>query len=84
MNGKTKVCRNNHVGFRRQLQEAESILAEEEDDNTTFEYSPLCGQELPAKNDPEVVLFSGVAIRKCHGCKGEIVQNINLLSKDFI
>ena len=51
------MYRNIHVGLGRQLQEAKSILAE--DDDTPTESSPPSSQELPAENFPEVVLFSG-------------------------
>ena len=36
----------------------------------------------PVENVLEVVLFSGLGIQKCHGCKGEIVKkNVPALLK---
>ena len=46
-----------------QLQEAESILAEEDGDDMPIESSPTCGQEPPAENYLEVLLFSGLAVK---------------------
>ena len=69
--GKKTVYKNIHSGLRRQLQEAESILVEEDD--MPIESSPPCGQELPVEIYPEVVLYSGLSMKKCHGCKGQIV-----------
>ena len=66
-----------------QLQEAEFILTEEEDNDMPIESSPPCGQELLAENYPQAVLFSGVGIKKWHGCKGEIVWKMYPSPKDF-
>ena len=76
---RTKVHRNIHVGFGKQLQESESILADDIYD-ASIDSSPLCGQELPGENFPEVVLFSGLGITKFQRCKGEVMNP----PKDFI
>ena len=67
--GYRKIC----VGLGRQLPETESILAKEDDYDMPIESSIPCDQEPPAENYPEAVLFSGLGMLKCHGCKGEIV-----------
>ena len=63
--------KNTHIGLRRQLEEAEAILAEED---VPIGCSPPCSQELPQENFPEVVLLAAYGVRKCHGCKGEILK----------
>ena len=59
-----------HVGLGRQLKEAEAILAKD----VAIDCSPPCTQELPDKNFPEVVLLTAFGVRKCHGCKGQILK----------
>ena len=70
---KSSVNKNMHVGLARQLKEAEAILAEED---VPIDYSPPCTQELPVENFPEVVLLAALGIRKCHGCKGQIIKKL--------
>ena len=41
-----------------------------------IECSPPCSQELPQENFPEVVLLAAFGVRKCHGCKREILNKI--------
>ena len=33
-----------------------------------------CTQELPEENFPEVVLLAALGVRRCHGCKGQIIR----------
>ena len=63
--------KNIHVGLRRQLQEAEANMAEEDG---PLDCSSPCTQELPEENFPEVVLLATLGVRKCHGCKGQIIK----------
>ena len=48
---------------------AEAILMEKE-----INCSPPCSQGPPKDNVPEVVLMAALGIRRCHGCKGEILK----------
>ena len=59
--GRGRVYRNIHLGLGKQFQEATLILAEEDCD-VPIDLSPLCGQEPPEKNFPEVVVLSGLGI----------------------
>ena len=70
---KSSVNKNMQVGLGRQLKEAEAILAEE---LVPIDCSPPCTQELPEENFLEVVLLDALGVRKCHGCKGQIVKKI--------
>ena len=47
--GRGKVYRNIPLGLEKQLQEAESISAQEDSDTPT-DSSLACGQELPEEN----------------------------------
>ena len=60
-----------HVGLGRQLKEAKAILAEE---HVAIDCSPPFGEELPKENFLEVVLLAALDVRKCQGCKGEILR----------
>ena len=60
-----------HVGLGRQLKEAKAILAEED---VPIECSPPCTKELSEENFTEVVLLATLCIRKCHGCKGQLIR----------
>ena len=63
--------KNMHECLGRQLKEAEAILAEEDIPN---DCPPLCSQELPQEDFPEVVLLAALGVRKCHSCKGQILE----------
>ena len=62
-----------HVGLGRQLKEAKAILAEED---VPIDCCPPCTQELPKENFPEVVLLATLGVRKCCGCKGQIMKKM--------
>ena len=68
---RANVYETMYVGLRRQYKEAKAILAEED---VPIAFSPLCSQELPEENFPEVVLLVALGVRKCHSCKGEIIS----------
>ena len=72
--------KNIRIGLGRQLKEAEAILAEED---VPFDCSPPCSQELPQENLPEVVLLAALGVRKCHGCKGQILKQNCQPPKEF-
>ena len=42
--------------------------------NVPTDCSPSCTQELHEENFSEVVLLGSSGIRKCHGCKGQIIR----------
>ena len=65
--------KNMYVGLGRQLKEAKAILAEE---YVPIDCSPPCTQTLPEENFPEVILLATLGVRKCHGCKGQIIKKI--------
>ena len=69
--GRANVFKAMHVGLGRQLKEAEAILAEED---TPIDCSHPCNQELLQKKFPEVVPLAAFGVRKCQGCKGEIIR----------
>ena len=58
---------------------AEAILAGKE-----INCSPLCSQGPPEDNVPEVVLMAALGIRRCHGCKGEILKQNCQPPKDLV
>ena len=58
---------------------AEAILAEKE-----INCSPPCSQGPPKDNVPEVVLMAALGIRRCHGCKGEILKQNCQTPKDLV
>ena len=70
-----------HVGLGKQLWEAKAILAEE---HVPIECSPPYAQDLTAENFSEVVLLATLGVRKCHGCKGQIIRNNFQLPKDLV
>ena len=51
--------------------EAEAILAKED---ALIACSPPYSQELPEENFLEIVPPAALGLRKCHGCKGEIIR----------
>ena len=51
--GRANVYKTMHVGFGMQLQEAKSILAEENAD-APVDCSPPCGQQSPKENFPKL------------------------------
>ena len=57
-----------HIGLGRQLQEARSILGEE-NAYETINCSPPCGQELPDENFREAGLLSGLGYKSAHSQK---------------
>ena len=59
-----------HVGLKRQIREAEAILAMKD---VPIDCFPSCTQELPKENFLEVVLLATLDVRKCHGYKGQII-----------
>ena len=61
--------KTSHIGLACQITVAEAILVEKE-----INCSPLCSQGPPRDNVPEVVLMAALGIRRCHGCKGEILK----------
>ena len=61
--------KTNHIGLTHQITVAEAILAEKE-----INCSPPCSQGPPKDNALEVVLMAALGIRRCHGCKGEILK----------
>ena len=80
--GRGKVYRTMHVGLGGKLQEAESIIAKENTD-IPIDCSPPCGQEMPEENFQEVVLNTGLGLRRFHSCKGKIKKKRCPLPKDF-
>ena len=79
--GKNKANRNFHVGFGRQLQEAQHIL--DDNDDTQIESSSYCGQGYPAENGPDLSYLAGLGIRKSHGCQEDIVCSMYPPPKGF-
>ena len=74
------VNTNMHVGLGRQLKEAEATLAEED---VPIDCSPPYTQEQPKENFLEVLLAT-LGVRKCHGCKGQIIRKNCQLLKDLV
>ena len=70
-----------HVGLGRQLKEAEAILAEED---VPTDCSPPCIKEMPEENFAEVVLLAALGVRKCNGCKGQIIRKNCQPPKDSV
>ena len=77
---KATVKKTSHLGLAHQITVVEAILAEKE-----INCSPPCSQGPPEDNVPEVVLMAALGIRRCHGCKGEILkQNCKPPPKDLV
>ena len=76
---KTTVKKTTHIGFTLQIAVAEAILMEKE-----INCSPPCSQEPHEDNAPEVVLMAALGIRRCHGCKGEILKQNCQPPKDLV
>ena len=76
---KTTVKKTSHIGLAHQITVAEAILAEKE-----INCSPPCFQGPPRDNVPEVVLMAALGIRRCHGCKGEILKKNCQPPKDLV
>ena len=76
---KTTVKKTSHTGLACQITVAEAILAEKE-----INCSPSCSQGPPKDNVPEVVLMATLGIRRCHGCKGEILKQNCQPPKDLM
>ena len=75
------VNKNMHVGLGKQLKEAKAVLAEED---VPIDCSPPCTQEFPEENFSEVVLLATFGVRKCHGCKGQIIRKNCQPPKDSV
>ena len=76
---KKTVKKTSHIGLARQITVAEAILTEKE-----INCSPPCSQGPPKDNVPEVVLMAALGIRRCHGCKGEILKQNCQPPKDLV
>ena len=76
---KTTVKKTSHIGIAHQITVAEAILTEKE-----INCSPPCSQELPKDNVTEVVPMAALGIRRCHGCKGEILKQNCQPPKDLV
>ena len=76
---KTTVKKTSHIGLACQMTVAEAILIEKE-----INCSPPCSQGPPKDNVPEVVLMAALGIRRCHGCKGEILKQNCQPPKDLV
>ena len=71
--------KTSHIGLTHQITVAEAILAEKE-----INCSPPCSQGPPKDNVPEVVVMAALGIRRCHGCKGEILKQNCQPPKDLV
>ena len=71
--------KTSHIGLAHQITVAEAILVEKE-----INCSPPCSQGLPEDNVPKVVLMAALGIRRCHGCKGEILKQNCQPPKDLV
>ena len=75
----TTVKKTSHIGLACQITVAEAILVEKE-----INCSPPCSQGPPKDNVPEVVLMAALGIKRCHGCKGEILKQNCQPPKDLV
>ena len=66
---KTTVKKTSHISLAHQITVAKGILMEKE-----INCSPPCSQEPHEDNVPEIVLMAALGIRRCHGCRGEILK----------
>ena len=76
---KTTVKKTSRIGLAHQITVAEAILTEKE-----INCSPPCSQGPPKDNVPEVVLMAALGIRRCDGCKGEILKQNGQPLKDLV
>ena len=76
---KTTVKKTSHIGLTHQITVAEAILTEKE-----INCSPPCSQGPAKDNVPEVVLMAALGIRRCHGCRGEILKQNCQPPKDLV
>ena len=76
---KTTIKKTSHISLAHQITLVEGILTEEE-----INSSPPCSQEPHEDNVPEVVLMAGLGIRRCHGCRGEILKQHCQPPKDLV
>ena len=76
---KTTVKKTSPIGLTHQITVAGAILIEKE-----INCSPPCSQGPPRDNVPEVVLMAALGIRRCHGCKGEILKQNCQPLKDLV
>ena len=76
---KTTVKKTSHISLVHQITLVEGILTEEE-----INSSPPCSQEPHKDNVPEVVLMAGLGIRRCFGCRGEILKQHCQPPKDLV
>ena len=73
------ICEKIHIDLAHQIKGSEAILVEKE-----IDCSPPCSQELPQEIFTEVVLMAALGIRRCHGCKREILKQNCLPPKDLV
>ena len=71
--------KTSHISLAHQITLVEGILTEEE-----INSSPPCSQEPHEDNVPEVVLMAALGLRRCHGCKGEILKQHCQPPKDLV
>ena len=76
---KTTIKKTSHISLTHQITLVEGILTEEEINSL-----PPCSQEPCEDNVPEIVLMAGLGIRRCHGCKGEILKQHCQPPKDLV
>ena len=76
---KKTIKKTSHIGLAHQIIVAEAILAEKE-----IKCSPACSQGPPEGNVPEAVLMAVLGIRRCHGCKEEILKQNCQPPKDLV
>ena len=76
---KKTVKKTSHISLTHQITVAEGILKEKE-----INCSPPCSQEPHEDNVPEVVLMAALGIRRCHGCRGEILKQNCQPPKDLV
>ena len=80
---KAAINKNIYAGLElgRQLKEAKAILGEED---VPVDCCSPCTQEMPQENFPGVVLLASLGVRKCHGCKGQILRQNSQPPKDLV
>ena len=76
---KTTIKKTSHISLTHQITLAEGILTEEE-----INSSSPCSQEPHKDNVPEDVLMAALGIRRCHGCRGEILKQHCQSPKDLV
>ena len=74
-----KCQKASYIGLSHQITVAEAILTEKE-----INCAPPCSQGPAKDNVPEVVLMAALGVRKCHGCRGEILKQNCQPPKDLM